>query len=196
MGTIAEKLTYLNDTKTAIKNAVVAKGVSVSDTDTFRSYADKIGQISGGSAPVTKYGVSIDNLLGNVDADGNYVKPTEPFVLNLSGVKSMPSYGMCYFAAGGNITETRVPVRSLIANDLVSVTSQSFNNFAPENINFERVEMNNLELASGPGIFQNAFKSAAVASFQKLRKASGNYVFGAAFSGSRLDLSQVFPALE
>ena len=53
MGTIAEKLTYLNDTKTAIKNAVVAKGVSISDADTFRSYADKIGQISGGGGTPT-----------------------------------------------------------------------------------------------------------------------------------------------
>lgn len=45
MGTIAEKLSYLNGTKTAIKNAIVNKGVEVSDTDTFRSYADKVQQI-------------------------------------------------------------------------------------------------------------------------------------------------------
>ena len=196
MATIAEQLTSLANTKAAIKQSIIDKGVQVADTDPFSAYPAKIGQISSGGAPATKYGVSIDNLLGNVDADGNYVNPTEPFELNLSGVKSMPSYGMCYFAAGGNINALRVPIRSLIANDLVSVTSQSFNSFAPDNRNFERVEMNNLEVASGPGVFQNAFKYADVASFQKLRKASGNYIFGAAFSESRLDLSQVFPALE
>lgn len=48
MGTIAEKLTYLNETKTAIKNAIIAKGVSVTDNDSFRSYADKIESIEGG----------------------------------------------------------------------------------------------------------------------------------------------------
>lgn len=48
MGTIADKLTYLNATKAAIKNAIVNKGVSVSDTDTFRSYADKIASIETG----------------------------------------------------------------------------------------------------------------------------------------------------
>ena len=48
MATIAEQLTSLANTKTAIKDAIVAKGVSVADTDTFASYADKIGQISGG----------------------------------------------------------------------------------------------------------------------------------------------------
>jgi len=45
MGTISDKLTYLNATKTAIKQAIIAKGVDVADTDTFRSYASKIEAI-------------------------------------------------------------------------------------------------------------------------------------------------------
>lgn len=54
MGTIAEKLTYLNGTKTAIKNAIINKGVSVSDTDTFRSYASKIESMqTGGGVDVS-----------------------------------------------------------------------------------------------------------------------------------------------
>ena len=51
MGTIADKLNYLNTTKTNIKNAIIAKGVSVGDNDTFRSYASKIGDISSGGGP-------------------------------------------------------------------------------------------------------------------------------------------------
>lgn len=50
--TISDKLTYLEGTKSAIKDAIVAKGVAVSDSDTFRSYADKIGQISGGGGKI------------------------------------------------------------------------------------------------------------------------------------------------
>lgn len=46
--TISDKLEYLEGTKSAIKDAIVAKGVAVEDTATFRSYAEKIGQISGG----------------------------------------------------------------------------------------------------------------------------------------------------
>ena len=46
MGTLADKLQYLKDTKDAIKNAIVAKGVTIDNTDTFRSYADKISSIS------------------------------------------------------------------------------------------------------------------------------------------------------
>lgn len=45
MGTTTEKLTYLQGTKDAIKNAIVAKGVAVSEGTTFRGYAEKIGEI-------------------------------------------------------------------------------------------------------------------------------------------------------
>ena len=50
MGTIAEKLTYLEGTKSAIKDAIIAKGVEVTDTDTFRSYAEKIESIEAGGS--------------------------------------------------------------------------------------------------------------------------------------------------
>ena len=46
MGTIADKLSKLTATKNAIKAALTGKGVTVSDNDTFASYADKIGEIS------------------------------------------------------------------------------------------------------------------------------------------------------
>lgn len=73
MGTITDKLTYLQDTKTAIKNAIVGKGVSVSDSDTFRSYANKISSIttSGGSSewqPQTDWW-DIDTILENDTED-------------------------------------------------------------------------------------------------------------------------------
>ncbi|MCI8470419.1 MAG: BspA family leucine-rich repeat surface protein [Clostridia bacterium] len=44
----AEKLNYLLETKNQIRNAIEGKGVSIADTDSFRSYASKIGQIQGG----------------------------------------------------------------------------------------------------------------------------------------------------
>ena len=46
--TIQDKLAYLEETKEAIKQSIIAKGVSVSDEDTFRSYADKIEAIETG----------------------------------------------------------------------------------------------------------------------------------------------------
>ena len=53
MGTTSEKLEYLNDTKTAIKDAIIAKGVEVPKETTFREYADKIATIPSGNRKVT-----------------------------------------------------------------------------------------------------------------------------------------------
>lgn len=52
MGTINEKLNYLLQTKENIKQAIKGKGVEITDSDSFRSYAEKIGIIkAGGDEP-------------------------------------------------------------------------------------------------------------------------------------------------
>lgn len=48
MGTINEKLNYLLQTKENIKQAIKEKGVEITDSDSFRSYAEKIGNIKAG----------------------------------------------------------------------------------------------------------------------------------------------------
>lgn len=79
MATIAENLTLLESTKANIKQAIVNKGVSVSDTDTFASYADKIGQISGGSSATTldfgsiNYAYAPTTLKSGLDASVAYL---------------------------------------------------------------------------------------------------------------------------
>ena len=52
MGTTGEKLQKILDTKSAIKNAIIAKGVSISDSDTFASYATKISSISSSTTTI------------------------------------------------------------------------------------------------------------------------------------------------
>lgn len=97
MATIAEQLTSLAETKTAIKDAIVEKGVEVSDTDTFRSYADKIGQIqAGGGEPATKFGASVDTWVGDVDENGVLNQTTWTGALNFAGVKEIGDYGLQY----------------------------------------------------------------------------------------------------
>lgn len=46
MGNINDKLNYLDETKNEIKNALISKGISVENIDTFRSYAKKISNIN------------------------------------------------------------------------------------------------------------------------------------------------------
>lgn len=79
MGTIREKLAYLNNTKSLIRSAIVDKGVAVSSNDTFRSYAEKIGLISGSSSS----GSSSLNL-------GPYAEPTISSFTNTAG--SLPEF--------------------------------------------------------------------------------------------------------
>lgn len=107
MATIAEQLTSLANTKTAIKDAIVAKGVSVADTDPFSAYPAKIGEISGG-APATKFGASLDSLLGVV-VDGVLQKSTEPTALNFAGVTEIGSFVLQYaFFGRTNITSVNL----------------------------------------------------------------------------------------
>ena len=47
---IKDKLEHLLETKQAIKQAIIDKGQEIADTDTFRSYAEKIKAIEAGSA--------------------------------------------------------------------------------------------------------------------------------------------------
>ena len=77
MGTTADKLLYLQGTKSAIKDAIVAKGVDVPVGTTFRDYATKIGSITTGST-------------GSETAD-TWVRPTEWLALpnNVDGVQKV-----------------------------------------------------------------------------------------------------------
>ena len=73
MGTLADKLQYLKDTKDAIMNAIIEKGVEITSSDTFRSYADKIKDIvtGGGDGIICNinyggYNTVIDNVKNNI----------------------------------------------------------------------------------------------------------------------------------
>lgn len=86
MGTIAEKLDYLEGTKSAIKDAIVAKGVEVLDTDTFRSYAEKIEGITTGSPSQDKSITITDNGTTTVTPDEGYLLNTVEITTNVPQV--------------------------------------------------------------------------------------------------------------
>ena len=46
MSTIAQKITYLNETKQLLKQSLNEKKKKITDEDTFRSYVDKINQLA------------------------------------------------------------------------------------------------------------------------------------------------------
>lgn len=87
MGTLKEKLSYLSETKEAIKQALIKQQVTVTDEDTFRSYADKIAGIEGGGGgskvistmPASNAGsINTDNMIEICSSDGaNYLSEIE-----------------------------------------------------------------------------------------------------------------------
>lgn len=59
---LVQKLNYLLGTKEAIKEAIINKKVEVTDTDTFRSYADKINDININQGISTESSVQTPNV--------------------------------------------------------------------------------------------------------------------------------------
>lgn len=73
----SDKLNYLIETKNEIKTAIQNKGVQVSDTDTFRSYAGKIDEIQTGTTPSEEWQPEpdwwdIETILANDTEDYPY----------------------------------------------------------------------------------------------------------------------------
>lgn len=109
-----EKLEYLKATKGLIRDAIQAKGQTVADTDTFRSYADKIaaiheiktatsidasaleseGVITASFADGTRTTASVvDNIITETYADGSTLTYTMEFDANGNPIKITDSNG-------------------------------------------------------------------------------------------------------
>ena len=82
MGTIADKLNLLLNTKAAIKSAIIGKGQTVADSDPFSAYPAKIQAIETGIQlpTLTNPGTAADMLAGKelIDQDGNPLTGTMP----------------------------------------------------------------------------------------------------------------------
>lgn len=151
MGTTADKLNKVLETKAAIKDAIVAKGVTVTDTDTFASYPAKIAEISGGGAPATKYGVVVEDVLGVVDESGMLSQPTgRDLHINLNGVTKINEY--CWY---GKFIKN-LSVKSVNLSTLENVYSYSFYSCFEECVNVEYVYAPSLVGVSSYG-FSHAF---------------------------------------
>jgi len=89
-GVLDELFTNANDGKTGIANAVTAKGVPASPSDTFSALADKIGQINTGKkwASGTVSDVNSKFTVNNLDF--------KPSVVILYSITPNPQYYVIY----------------------------------------------------------------------------------------------------
>lgn len=79
MSTIRQKLDYLNDTKYEIRQAIISRNVSIDDSDTFRSYAEKIKSI-----PIAaNYNVEPLNATENKEYNAGENKAYNPVTVNV-----------------------------------------------------------------------------------------------------------------
>ena len=107
---LQDNLDYLNNTKQIIKQSIINKGQSISDTDTFRSYADKISAIETGKgdvklfeteeamqadtkaeegdlAVVYKNEINVDTFKGLYEYDSNYKDTNSIQLVNISNTE-------------------------------------------------------------------------------------------------------------
>ena len=90
MGTTSDKLTYLNDTKTLLRQGINAIGGEIETTDTFRSYVDELENIYEELPKVTGSGTSVtldDTRKGGLRV---VLNPSELEQFTTTGKNKMP----------------------------------------------------------------------------------------------------------
>lgn len=144
MGTIAEKLTYLNTTKTMLKDSLNKFGSSILSTDTFRSYDTKLNEIYDKLPKVTQSGAgfTLSNVQnGQVDdfkmigVDLEQDTTTGKNLLNISDITSgngIKNNNNKSITLNGNITSTSFTLTNPItlkanATYIMSLTNNDTN---------------------------------------------------------------------
>ena len=132
MGTTAEKLQAIANSKAAIKAAIEAKGVS-DVGNVLSQYATKIGQISGGG--------SSGDIRYEVNSQGQLVKKN--FALNyFNDVTNIPAWGLEYAYYKSNVTSVSFP-------NLTSVGSYGLANAFNQCTSLTTVDLSSLSSAGG-----------------------------------------------
>lgn len=137
MGTTSDKLNKLLETKQNIKQAIINKGVDVSDDDTFASYADRISDIPSGDNTV-----EILNMFTNDMTVGDYLfykKYAHQDLLNKMDTKNMYSmYYMFHYCTNTAIDLTRFNTSSCISMvgmfAFANMKELDLNNFDTSNV--------------------------------------------------------------
>ena len=127
MGTTADKLQYLNDTKTAIKNAIAAKGVDVPDGTTFRAYADKIASIQDVSSLPTQGAKTVTPATTEqiAVASGRYTTGDVKVAGDGNLVPANIAKGVSIFGVAGSYSGAE-PVYELVPPENISFETASY----------------------------------------------------------------------
>ncbi len=144
--------------------------------------------------PKLKFGASVNAFLGDVDENGFLQKPTNEFILDLTGVKGFNV---------SNIFENKfnsTKIKQVIANDLTTLFMNDFVNAFSNCMSLTKAEFNNLESITTDKSFNNAFYNCPYAkiTFNKLKIVSGPSAFnnGLRTFAKNVNIEETFPLLE
>lgn len=141
MGTIAQEIERLQSTKYAIRQAIEDKGVTVTDADSFASYAEKIGEIQAGGGGDGKAAPEFVSFYGYTG------KTLDLSWLDISNVTSMENM----FNGCSRLTSLDV---SGFDTKKVSIFSAFFSNCS-NIVSLDLSSFNTLNMSNSYAFFQN-----------------------------------------
>lgn len=173
--TIASEITKLNTNLGAAYTAVDGKGGTLPQAQNFDNLATAISSIPSGGAS-TKYGASIDNILGDVNASGVIQKPTGQADIVFTGVQDVSNMGLSYAFYG------KSSVKTLTFPNLTQISGSSgLSSMFTNCTSLTSASFPELTTISGGQALSSCFygctKLASI-SFPKLTTISNNTAFG------------------
>lgn len=169
-----------------------------------------------GTVDKEKFGITIDNLVGDVDSNGGYVKPSGELEVDFSGVRTIGQKGMAHmFSSSAAVKSASFPdlevideygldstfadstIESFSAPKLRQVTTEcAMRDTFSGAKNLSSLSMPNLQSVDGVSAFYCIVANSGVLSVNipNLHTATGNAVLSGAFESTRLqqlDLSNL-----
>ena len=149
---------------------------------------------SGGAT--TKYGVSIDNLLGDVDENGKLYVPYDNFVFNGAGIKSLDASVLAYRFTTQDVSKS-LPITKILLPDLLQAGTASLAYVANSARYLTEVDLGLITDISSSSELSHAFEDAsnlATVRAPNVTTISGAFACQNAFSSTGLT-SNAFPNL-
>ena len=178
---------------TLVTKSITENGTYNASSDNADGYSSVTVNVSGGGSS-SKYGCTIDNLLGNVDANGVLQLPTAPSGdIVFSGIKDIVSKGLYYrFYALSDITGT-VSFPDLENLTTLECCLSSFQNTKTSSISFPK-----LKTISGSDAMRNMFNGTNVINveFPELTTVSSINGFRQVFQNCYLLETLLLPKLQ
>lgn len=188
--TVASEITRIKTNIANAYNSASEKGATLPDVQNSDNLADCISSITGGGSG-SKYGISIDSVLGDVDDNGVLLQPTDGFNAVFNGVKDVGDKGLyCKFYAG-SIANCSFP-------DLEDVTGARALESAFANSTLSEIDFPKLTNISGTQAFLRAFERTSISKvpFTNLKTLTGRTCLSYVFNDCKNLITIEFPELE